>query len=75
MSKGRDAKPHIGIYGRRNNGKSSLINCLAGQDIAIVSSRPGLRLTLSKNHSRLPALVQCIAHCNSDRNSAGVTCL
>jgi [FeFe] hydrogenase H-cluster maturation GTPase HydF len=41
MSKGRDAKPHIGIYGRRNNGKSSLINCLAGQDIAIVSEQPG----------------------------------
>jgi [FeFe] hydrogenase H-cluster maturation GTPase HydF len=41
MSKGRDAKPHIGIYGRRNNGKSSLINCLAGQDIAIVSEQAG----------------------------------
>jgi [FeFe] hydrogenase H-cluster maturation GTPase HydF len=41
MSKGRDAKPHIGIYGRRNNGKSSLINCLAGQDIAIVSEDAG----------------------------------
>ena len=41
MSKGRDAKPHIGIYGRRNSGKSSLINCLAGQDIAIVSEQAG----------------------------------
>ena len=41
MSKGRDSKPHIGIYGRRNNGKSSLINCLAGQDIAIVSAQAG----------------------------------
>src|SRR5512137_2694240 len=41
MSKGREAKPHIGIYGRRNNGKSSLINCLAGQDIAIVSDHAG----------------------------------
>ncbi len=41
MLKGRDAKPHIGIYGRRNNGKSSLINCLAGQDIAIVSKQAG----------------------------------
>ncbi len=41
MSKGRDAKPHIGIYGRRNNGKSSLINCLAGQDVAIVSEQAG----------------------------------
>jgi [FeFe] hydrogenase H-cluster maturation GTPase HydF len=39
--KGRDAKPHIGILGRRNNGKSSLINCLAGQEVAIVSREPG----------------------------------
>jgi [FeFe] hydrogenase H-cluster maturation GTPase HydF len=41
MVKGKDQKPHIGIYGRRNNGKSSLINSLAGQDIAIVSDQPG----------------------------------
>ena len=41
MSKGRESKPHIGIYGRRNNGKSSLINCLASQDIAIVSEQAG----------------------------------
>lgn len=41
MSKGRESKPHIGIYGRRNNGKSSLINTLAGQDIAIVSEIAG----------------------------------
>jgi [FeFe] hydrogenase H-cluster maturation GTPase HydF len=40
-TKGRESKPHIGIYGRRNNGKSSLINCLAGQDIAIVSDHAG----------------------------------
>jgi [FeFe] hydrogenase H-cluster maturation GTPase HydF len=41
MSKGKDSTPHIGIYGRRNTGKSSLINCLAGQDIAIVSDHAG----------------------------------
>ncbi|MFC2089395.1 [FeFe] hydrogenase H-cluster maturation GTPase HydF [Bacteroidota bacterium] len=41
MDKGRDAKPHIGIFGRRNNGKSSLINSLTGQDTAIVSSVAG----------------------------------
>lgn len=32
---------HIGIYGRRNSGKSSLINRLTGQEIAIVSDTPG----------------------------------
>lgn len=41
MKKGKESKPHIGIYGRRNNGKSSLINTLAGQDIAIVSDFAG----------------------------------
>lgn len=41
MSKGREIKPHIGIFGRRNNGKSSLINRLAGQEIAIVSDIAG----------------------------------
>jgi [FeFe] hydrogenase H-cluster maturation GTPase HydF len=41
MSKGKDTKPHIGIFGRRNNGKSSLINALTGQDIAIVSDVAG----------------------------------
>ena len=32
---------HIGIFGRRNAGKSSLINALTGQDTAIVSDRAG----------------------------------
>ena len=41
MKKGKEIKPHIGIYGRRNNGKSSLINLLAGQEIAIVSDFAG----------------------------------
>ena len=41
MNKGRESKPHIGIFGRRNNGKSSLINVLTGQETAIVSEVPG----------------------------------
>ncbi len=41
MAKGKETKPHIGIFGRRNNGKSSLINALAGQDVAIVSEVAG----------------------------------
>ena len=41
MKRGRESTPHVGIYGRRNNGKSSIINALAGQDIAIVSDQPG----------------------------------
>lgn len=32
---------HIALFGRRNSGKSSLINALTGQDIALVSDTPG----------------------------------
>jgi [FeFe] hydrogenase H-cluster maturation GTPase HydF len=39
--KSKDLKPHIGIFGRRNNGKSSMINLLTGQNIAIVSDHAG----------------------------------
>ncbi len=41
MNKGKDFKPHIGIFGRRNKGKSSFINTLTGQDVAIVSELAG----------------------------------
>ena len=32
---------HISIFGRTNDGKSTLMNRLAGHDVAIVSDRPG----------------------------------
>ena len=32
---------HIALYGRTNAGKSSLMNALVGQDVAIVSATPG----------------------------------
>ena len=37
----KDLKPHIGIFGKRNSGKSSLINALTGQETAIVSEFAG----------------------------------
>lgn len=37
----KSSRPHIGIFGRMNVGKSSIINSLAGQDVAIVSDHPG----------------------------------
>lgn len=37
----RGSRLHIAIFGRRNAGKSSLINALTNQDIAIVSEIPG----------------------------------
>lgn len=39
--KGNEQKPRIGIFGRRNYGKSSLINYLTGQSVAIVSEVAG----------------------------------
>lgn len=39
--KGRDLKPHIGIFGRRNVGKSSLINAITRLEVAIVSEIAG----------------------------------
>ncbi|HRZ20660.1 MAG TPA: 50S ribosome-binding GTPase, partial [Bacteroidales bacterium] len=41
MTRGRETKPHIGIFGRRNTGKSSFINTLVKQQIAIVSEQAG----------------------------------
>ncbi len=37
----RGFRLHIGLYGRRNVGKSSLVNALTRQDVAIVSDTPG----------------------------------
>lgn len=34
-------RTHIGIFGRRNAGKSSIINAVTGQDLAIVSDTKG----------------------------------
>ncbi len=41
MKKGNELKPRIGFFGRRNVGKSTMINFLTGQEIAIVSDTAG----------------------------------
>lgn len=38
---GRETKPHVGIFGRCNAGKSSLLNLLTGAETAIVSPESG----------------------------------
>ncbi len=38
---GNELKPRIGLFGRRNQGKSTLINFITGQEIAIVSAEAG----------------------------------
>jgi tRNA U34 5-carboxymethylaminomethyl modifying GTPase MnmE/TrmE len=32
---------HIGFFGKRNSGKSSLVNAVTGQDLAVVSDVKG----------------------------------
>jgi len=50
------AKPYIGIFGRRNNGKSSLVNALTGQDIAIVSDVAGTTTDPVKKAMEMPGI-------------------
>lgn len=38
---GRETKPHIGIYGRCNAGKSTLLNFITAGDFAVVSGQAG----------------------------------
>ncbi len=56
MKKGKESKPHIGIFGRRNYGKSSIINVLAGQDIAIVSDYAGTTTDPVKKSMEIPGI-------------------
>ncbi len=49
-------RKHIGIFGRRNAGKSSLLNVIASQDLAVVSPVKGTTTdTVSKAMEILPA--------------------
>ena len=52
----KENKPHIGIFGCRNIGKSSLINALASQDIAIVSDVAGTTTDPVKKSIEIPGL-------------------
>ena len=56
----KDLRPHIGIFGRRNCGKSSLINRLTGQDIAIVSDTAGTTTDPVKKSIEIFGIGPCI---------------
>ena len=60
MVKGKSNSPHIGIFGRRNYGKSSFINAVTGQDIAIVSDIPGTTTDPVKKSIEIAGIGPCI---------------
>ena len=57
---GKDNKLHIILLGRRNSGKSSLINALTGQNIAIVSDVAGTTTDLVKKSYEIPDFASVI---------------
>jgi len=56
MKRGKESKPHIGIFGRRNNGKSSIINVFTGQETAIVSEQAGTTTDPVKKSLEIPGV-------------------
>lgn len=57
---GKDNKLHIILLGRRNSGKSSLINTLTGQNIAIVSDIAGTTTDIVKRSYEIPGFASVI---------------
>ena len=51
---------HIGIFGKRNQGKSSLINLLTGQQTAIVSEKPGTTTDPVKKSCEILGIGKCV---------------
>ena len=52
----RSSRVHIGIFGRRNVGKSSLVNTLAGQAVSIVSDVAGTTTDVVWKNIELPGV-------------------
>lgn len=51
---------HIALFGKRNSGKSSLINALTGQDTAIVSNTPGTTTDLVSKAMEVHGIGACL---------------
>ena len=51
---------HIAFFGRRNSGKSSLINALTGQDTALVSDTPGTTTDLVSKAMEIQGIGPCL---------------
>lgn len=51
---------HIALFGRRNSGKSSLINALTGQDTSLVSDTPGTTTDPVLKAMEIPGIGPCL---------------
>ena len=52
----RSNRFYIGVFGRRNSGKSSLVNAIAGQDVSIVSDVAGTTTDVVWKNIELPGV-------------------
>ncbi|MBP1672029.1 MAG: mnmE, partial [Bacteroidetes bacterium] len=50
----------VGVFGRRNSGKSSLINTLSGEQVAIVSETPGTTTDPVKKRMEIFGVGPCV---------------
>ena len=53
-------RTHIGVFGRMNAGKSSLINALLKQDISIVSEQPGTTTDIVRKAAEIHGIGPCL---------------
>lgn len=53
-------RTHIGIFGKCNSGKSSLVNALTGQQTAVVSDMPGTTTDPVSKGMEIPGLGACL---------------
>lgn len=51
---------HIALFGKRNSGKSSLVNALTGQDTALVSDTPGTTTDLVSKAMEIQGIGPCL---------------
>ncbi len=56
----RAERLHIGLYGKRNSGKSALINALTGQSVALVSAIAGTTTDPVYKGMEVPGLGPCV---------------
>ncbi len=69
---GKEVVPYIGIFGRMNNGKSSIINRLAGQETAIVSDMPGTTTDPVKKSMEIPGIGPVVLVDTAGMDDAGL---